>query len=166
MNPQSGEVHVGRHLASLGICCPVHLSDGLQSRPRSYLQLPPKALPWFQRECWLEVLPLRVQVPFYLHKCWLQKPVKAQTPCQRQRVLKSPRAPGAHLGFCTGSSILGPWGTLLSAETKSLACVRALRHAVRPAPASSFLRQVWHRLRHRGPHKSWGLGLGELACLP
>ena len=63
--PQSGEVPAGRHLVLLGVCWP---SSSAQMACRSSLRvsflLPPKALPWFQRGLWLEILPLMCRCPF------------------------------------------------------------------------------------------------------
>lgn len=80
--------------------------------------------------------------------------------------MKSPQAPGAHLGLFMDSLSPELWRTLLPAATQSMLLLHVLRPKGR-GPGLSWLlvfRQVWSKLRYHGPHKSQGLR--ELAFLP
>lgn len=99
--PQSGEVPAGRHLVLLGVCWP---SSSAQMACRSSLRvsflLPPKALPWFQRGLWLEILPLMCRCPFIFTGTVCRSRSKHRHPVREREkgILKSLWALCAHLG--------------------------------------------------------------------
>lgn len=120
--PQEPPVCSGPHgqISGLpGFCCPVPLSAGLQPRHRFYFSVASHGFTLIPEGALVGNASLDgVGAPLSSQVLVPEAGQSTDALSERERVLKSPRPPGAHLGRCMGSACRGLWGTVLAAATQ------------------------------------------------